>query len=309
LIGLAYDLPIGGFAIQPFASIHSIPANGRGGFMSSAFSEFRQSGRADTVPDVATAVALPKRQSEQSSEFIDLKFAWHDQPQMLRVIERRSHDAAFAYIVTPNVDHVVRIQYARSDLWPAYRNAWITLCDSRILGRLAERAGLSLPIIPGSDLTVALLTDIVRTDDRIAIIGGDISMVEALQRRLCFSNLVHHNPPMGFIHNPDATQAAISFVIEARARYVFIAVGSPQQEILAYRIGQTGAATGIGLCVGASLLFLTEEQTRAPKIWQQLSLEWMFRLLSDPKRLWRRYLIDGPLIFGLFRQWQRRRSA
>jgi exopolysaccharide biosynthesis WecB/TagA/CpsF family protein len=249
-----------------------------------------------------------QRSSAQTFEFFDFAFSLRDQAQLLSDIERRPADATFAYIVTPNVDHVVRIQCTRSDLWPIYRNAWITLCDSRILGNMARWAGLPLPVVPGSDLTVALLRDIVRADDRIAIIGGNADMVDILRRRFGLSQLIHHEPPMGFIHDAEATQNAERFAIAAQARYVFIAVGSPQQEMLAYHIGRTGQATGIGLCIGASLQFLTEEQARAPKILQRLCLEWLFRLMRDPRRLWRRYLVDGPLIFQIFRQWQRRRA-
>lgn len=258
------------------------------------------------TPTLSARLQMGRR--ERTSEFIDLKFAWRDQAQVLRDVEQRPQDAAFAYIVTPNVDHVVRIQHARSDLWPMYRNAWITLCDSRILGRLAQRAGLLLPIVPGSDLTVALFREVVRPDDRIAVIGGSADAIDTLRRRFGLTNLVHHNPPMGFIHDHAATADTVQFAIAARARYTFIAVGSPQQEILAYRIARTGQATGVGLCIGASLQFLTDEQVRAPKIMQRLSLEWLFRLLSDPRRLWRRYLVDGPLIFEIAREWRHRRT-
>jgi len=248
------------------------------------------------------------RGHQRTSEFIDMKFAWRDQAHVLRDVEQRAAGAPFAYIVTPNVDHVVRIQHARSDLWPMYRNAWITLCDSRILGRLAARADMALPIVPGSDLTVALFREVIRPDDRIAVIGGSSGAIDKLRERFGLTNVVHHNPPMGFIHDAAATQDAVQFAIEARARYTFIAVGSPQQEILAYRIRRTGQATGVGLCVGASLQFLTDEQTRAPRIVQKMCMEWLFRLLSDPRRLWRRYLVEGPLIFEIARQW-RLRSA
>ena len=256
----------------------------------------------------ALSARLQKTRQERTSEFIDLKFAWRDQAQVLKDVEQRPKDAAFAYIVTPNVDHVVRIQHERSDLWPMYRNAWITLCDSRILGRLAQRSGLLLPIVPGSDLTVALFREVVRPDDRIAVIGGSADAMNILRQLFGLTDLIHHNPPMGFIHDHAATADAVQFAIAARARYIFIAVGSPQQEILAYRIARTGQATGVGLCIGASLQFLTDEQARAPKLLQRLSLEWLFRLLSDPRRLWRRYLVDGPLIFEIARKWRHRRT-
>lgn len=261
------------------------------------------------MPNGVDGLSFRAPRRERTSRFIDLDFAWRDQTQVLRDVERHPADAPFAYIVTPNVDHVVRIQHARSDLWPIYRNAWITLCDSRILARLAGYDDMALPIVPGSDLTVALFDQVIRPDDRIAVIGGSTSAIDNLRQLYGLTNLMHHNPPMGFIQDEAATRQAVDFAIAARARYVFLAVGSPQQEILAYRIARTGRATGVGLCIGASLQFLTDEQARAPKFIQQLCLEWLFRLMSNPRRLWRRYLVDGPLIFEIVRTWRARQAV
>jgi len=56
----------------------------------------------------------------------------------------------------------------------------------------------------------------------------------------------------------------------------------------------------VGLCVGASLAFLTGQLRRAPRAMQVLHLEWLFRLLSEPRRLWRRYVLKGPRIFHIW---------
>ena len=100
---------------------------------------------------------------------------------------------------------------------------------------------------------------------------------------------------MGFIDDPAERQRAVRFVVEAGARFTFLAVGSPRQELIAHDVMTTGEASGIGLCIGASIEFLTGTQQRAPAVLQRLHLEWLFRLLSDP-RLWRRYLLEGPAI-------------
>ncbi|MBB4640974.1 WecB/TagA/CpsF family glycosyltransferase [Rhizorhapis suberifaciens] len=228
--------------------------------------------------------------------------------QVLKMIAERPVDAPFAYVVTPNVDHIVRIQRLRSDLWPMYRSAWLNLCDSRILSLLASRTGRSLLPIPGSDLTADLLEEFICPDDRIAVVGGDPVMIATVRETYGLRNLMHHNPPMGFASDPAALENATQFVIEARARYTFLAVGSPQQEILAYQIACSGQATGIALCVGASLQFLSGDQRRAPRWLQQLALEWLFRLLSNPQRLWRRYLVDGPLILPIYNAWREKRD-
>ena len=89
---------------------------------------------------------------------------------------------------------------------------------------------------------------------------------------------------------------------------MLLAVGSPQQEVLAGRIAAAGGATGCALCIGASLDFIAGRQRRAPRVVQRLGLEWAHRLASQPGRLWRRYLVDGPRIFRLAHAWQRART-
>ncbi len=92
---------------------------------------------------------------------------------------------------------------------------------------------------------------------------------------------------------------AVDFVLAHPSRFVFLAVGSPRQEMLADAIRATGQATGLGLCIGASLEFLAGASRRAPRWMQRAGLEWLHRLGSDPRRLARRYLVEDPPIFRL----------
>ncbi|MFD1952560.1 WecB/TagA/CpsF family glycosyltransferase [Sphingomonas arantia] len=264
------------------------------------------------MPTSPSAVLPPVRAVPtlgSTANFMDFRFQLGTQDGIMGQIAARAPDDAFAYVVTPNVDHVVRIQHLRSDLWPAYRHAWMTLCDSRILARLAARTGLRLPVMPGSDLTSALFGTVIAPDDRIAILGGDAATVDDLCARYGLTNVFHHVPSMGFIESPADAARAVDFLVATRARYSFLAVGSPQQEMIAYRVAKLGLAIGIGFCVGASLDFLTGRQRRAPRAMQKVALEWLFRLLSNPRRLWRRYLVDGPLILHVYRSWRRRSRA
>ena len=104
---------------------------------------------------------------------------------------------------------------------------------------------------------------------------------------------------MGFVRDPLAVLEAGQFVEHSPARFVFLAVGSPQQEILAQSIRRRGQAFGIGLCIGASLQFLTGEVKRAPVWMQRARLEWLYRLSQEPRRMWRRYLYEGPKILRI----------
>jgi exopolysaccharide biosynthesis WecB/TagA/CpsF family protein len=79
----------------------------------------------------------------------------------------------------------------------------------------------------------------------------------------------------------------------------------PQQEMIAHAIAAQSGARGTALCIGASIDFLTGRARRAPRWMQRLSIEWLHRLLSDPARLWRRYLIEGPRIFAMAWRWRK----
>ncbi len=246
----------------------------------------------------------------QRVRFLGLDFDRLTAEELLTVLATRPADAAFAYWVTPNVDHVVRLHDDRSadrdTIWNAYRAAKWCSCDSRILAALAHRRGVDLPVAPGSDLTPMILDRACVPGDRIAIVGGSDGTVMALAARYPHLDIVQHQPPMGMRRNAAAIAAAAAFVAGSRARFVFLAVGSPQQELLAQAILDRGDATGIGLCIGAAIEFVVGESRRAPRIVQRLHMEWAFRLLADPRRLWKRYLVTGPRIFGLVRNEVRR---
>lgn len=261
-----------------------------------------------TLPSqVRSVLGRPARGAEV--EFLELDFTPIDLSVALETVVERPASAPFTYVVTPNVDHVVRLLRRRSDLWPAYRAAWMTLCDSRILARLAHGDGRELPVVTGSDLTLKLFEQGVRPEDPVAILGGSVATVAKITERFGLTDVQHYNPPMGFINDPRETARAVRFLVDAKARYSFLAVGSPQQEIVARRVAKARGAQGIGFCIGASLEFLSGEQERAPAVVQQMSMEWFFRLCANPQRMWRRYLIEGPQIFRIHQAWRRRATA
>lgn len=242
------------------------------------------------------------------TEFLGLDYDPLDTAQTLAWLAGRSADAPFAYLITPNVDHVVRLsRRAENDpVWSAYRDAALCLCDSRILAKLAALRGVKLALAPGSDLTALMFARGFEPGDRICIVGGDESMIADIRARWPEQEWLHHQPPMGLLANPQAIAAAATFVMDARARYTFLAIGSPQQELLAQSILRAGEAVGTGLCVGASIEFVTGRKQRAPKWMQRLSIEWLHRLASEPGRMWRRYLVEGPRIALLTWRWRRR---
>jgi len=204
----------------------------------------------------------------------------------------------FRYIVTPNVHLMVRLLEDPGTMRPLYERAWRVFCDSRVLSRLARVSGIGLlPVITGSDLTADLMTRAAKRGLTIAVIGPTEAACARLQEKYPGLSVVFNTPKMGFIRSEFEIQKCVDFVLKAQAPLVFLALGSPQQEILAGRVADHPQARGIGLCVGASIDFLTGAQSRAPVWVQELGLERSYRLLSDPQRFARRYLIESPKIF------------
>jgi N-acetylglucosaminyldiphosphoundecaprenol N-acetyl-beta-D-mannosaminyltransferase len=241
-------------------------------------------------------------------EFLDVAFDVLPVEALVPRLARVRADSPFAYLVTPNVDHLVRLHRTASELpqiAQIYRDADYCICDSKVLARLAKWRSVDLPVVPGSDLTEILFKDVIAAGDRIAVIGGDADTIGGLRSKFPGVEFVQHLPPMGLLRDAAARRKAAEFIAEQKPRFTFICVGAPQQEMIASEAARLDGSTGLALCVGAALDFLTDREKRAPALMRRFGLEWAHRLLSNPRRLWRRYLIEGPAIFILAYRWKR----
>jgi exopolysaccharide biosynthesis WecB/TagA/CpsF family protein len=243
-----------------------------------------------------------------ATEFLGMNFTPMALSAALDRVVARAEQTGFSYVATANVDHVVRHARAPGRFGPLYARADLTLNDSRVLERMAEASGLALPAAPGADLTEALFSRVIRPDEPIVVIGGSAATIDGLKRRYGLSRVRWHAPPMGLADDPAAVAAAAAFIAANPARFVFIAVGSPQQEIVAHAALQRGDCRGVALCIGGSLDFLAGVKRRAPRWMRVARAEWAFRLMCEPRRLAHRYLVDGPAVFALWADWSRRAS-
>ncbi len=204
----------------------------------------------------------------------------------------------YGFVVTPNVDHMVRY-HEDAAFRELYKSAAYVLLDSRFAARLLRLfRGLRLRVCPGADLTAQLFDRVMQPGDRIVLVGGTLDQVRRLTLTHGLQNVRHHNPPMGLLANPQALEECLQFIESASPfRFCFIAIGSPQQETLAELLRRRGVARGLALCVGASINFLTGVERRAPLWMRHAGLEWLYRLLRNPRRLLWRYLVRDPRIF------------
>jgi exopolysaccharide biosynthesis WecB/TagA/CpsF family protein len=204
----------------------------------------------------------------------------------------------FGVVVTPNVDHVIRL-HEDPAFRAHYQKADIVLMDSQFLAyvlRVMKR--VRLHVCTGSDATLAILSKVTDPSDRIVLIGGSPEQARELAAQYGLTNFHHFDPPMGFIRDANAVEECLQFIERhSPFRFCFLAIGSPQQEMIAQLLRSRGTAQGLALCIGASINFLTGRERRAPRWMQQLALEWLYRLVRDPRRLAGRYLVRGPRVF------------
>lgn len=243
--------------------------------------------------------------------FLGVDFDPLEEAQVLEEILTRNPLRPFAPVVTPNADHLVRINHAGGPVADAYENAWLCLNDSRIVELLGHMRGLRVPVVPGSDLLQGLFdSPQFNPEWPILLVGATPETFSLIVERYGLTNAVHYDAPMGLLKDKQKFDDTVRFIIAHPARYTILAVGSPQQELIARSVVEQGGATGIGLCTGAAAEFLAYPERRAPRWISQARLEWLFRLINEPARLWHRYLISSPQILALFlREFRSRKGA
>lgn len=212
--------------------------------------------------------------------------------------------APYRYVVTPNAYHIVAAHDAPARLLPIYRAAWLSLCDSRIVRALARLERRALPLVTGSDLVAGLLArldaDGPHNAKRILVVGPPRHAEAAL--RAAYPNVSFEvmPAPAALAENAELQRAVARACLKRHWDMALLCVGCPAQEIIAHELARLGCKSGVALCVGAAVDFLTGARSRAPRWLQQLSLEWAYRLALEPARLWRRYLLDSPRIVRIF---------
>jgi exopolysaccharide biosynthesis WecB/TagA/CpsF family protein len=236
-------------------------------------------------------------------EFLGLPFCRLSLAATVRaLVDRR--DEGYAYVVTPNAPHVVTV-HRQPELFPVYRGAWLSLCDSQVVRRLAGLRGLSLPLVTGSDLVAALL-DAQNAPSppegrkRILVFGPDQEIERTLRMRYPHADIAVLGGSKGLGQSAQLRIEAARACLAREWDILLLCVGCPAQELIADELRRQGCGRGIALCVGASIDFIVGRSVRAPKVLSRLGLEWAFRLMLEPRRLWRRYLIEAPQILRIF---------
>lgn len=238
----------------------------------------------------------------RSNEFklLNIKFDNLSSLETLEKIKYIINNGVKSYIVTGNAYHIIVLE-KDNEFKEVYKNAALVLADgtslvlvSKILLRpLKER-------VAGSDLFEEICKIAWQKSKRIFILGGtnNSEKIAISKLKKKYKNIIvsAHNPPFGFESDNLETKKIINMINDFNSDILFVCVGSPKSEKWIYK--NFNSLDIILACpLGAALDFFAGTKKRAPKWIQEIGFEWLYRLMQEPRRLWKRYLI-GNLIFS-----------
>jgi N-acetylglucosaminyldiphosphoundecaprenol N-acetyl-beta-D-mannosaminyltransferase len=209
-------------------------------------------------------------------------------------IEHLVDAKAGGVVFTPNVDHVV-VAEREPRLRAAYARCNLSLADGQPLVWTSGLLGLRLPQrVSGSDILRPLLELAGRRKYRVYLLGAAPGVCQEAARRLeeelglevCGLDA----PRIGMVPEPDEA-AVVERVRACRPDLLLVFLGAPKAEVFLDRI-RDQVLPAVGVSLGASLDFYVGRVRRAPRWMQRVGFEWLFRLVQEPRRLARRYLVD-----------------
>lgn len=226
-----------------------------------------------------------------------------DMKEAIKGIEQMINDGGKHYVVAINVDVIMKIEqdeYLKS----VTDSADMVLVDGKPLvwiSKLYKRPVKAK--ISGSDLVPRLIKRASQKGYSVFIIGGAEGIAEKAKKRLekRFSevNIVgNYAPPLGFEKDDDELDKINSMISAAKPDLLIACFGCPKQEKWIYENYQKYGAK-VSICAGATVDFLAGNVKRAPKWMSEHGLEWFYRFLQEPKRMFKRYFVDDIKILGL----------
>lgn len=212
-------------------------------------------------------------------------------------------------LFTPNVDHLVKLQ---NDIqfYNAYQQANWVICDSKIIAIAARFLGSSFKeVIPGSSFFPAYYEYHKNNlGVKIFLLGATEGVAQKAMENINYKvgrNIIvgAHSPSFGFENNEEECNTIVNIINESGANVLVVGVGAPKQEKWIVKYKSLLPKINLFMALGATIDFEAGHIQRAPQLMQKWHLEWLFRLWKEPKRLWKRYLIDDiPFLFLVLKQ-------
>lgn len=207
------------------------------------------------------------------------------------------------HIITPNVHHLILLENDE-EFRRIYQNASLVVADGMPLIWASKFLGTPLKEkISGSDLVPEICKVAARKGYKLFFLGGRSGAVqkakEKLEGRFPFIKIVGvYVPPFGFENYRSEDEKIVKLIKESNPDILLVGLGAPKQEKWIYKHSkELNVPVSIG--VGATFEFIAGVVKRAPRWMQKVGLEWLWRLMMEPQRLWKRYLIDDMRFFWL----------
>ncbi|MCX4247720.1 WecB/TagA/CpsF family glycosyltransferase [Paraliomyxa miuraensis] len=261
--------------------------------------------------------AAAQRFGVRTVELEGLPFLDVDAERFVRLVVDESRAGRGGWVITPNTD-ILRQVHEDRQIHALVASADALVADGMplIWASHVQRTPLRGGRICGSDLIYSIPAAAARADRSLYLLGGagdtgDRTKQELQARNPGLRIVGTHSPPFGFEKQPQELEAMRHLLAEAKPDIVFVALSFPKGERLIAQLRDQlrdvlPAAWWIG--VGAAFDFVAGAIERAPGWMQQTGTEWVFRMVKDPKRLVRRYLVhDLPYAGVLFADAVRRR--
>ncbi|BAY81881.1 bacterial polymer biosynthesis protein, WecB/TagA/CpsF family [Calothrix parasitica NIES-267] len=208
-------------------------------------------------------------------------------------------------VFTPNVDHIIKLQ-RDSEFVKSYSIGDYKVCDSQIVMYASKFLGTPIKEkISGSDFLPAFCNYHKNNKHiKIFLLGAAKGIASQAQKKInkrIGRNIVVncYSPPLGFENDEIECQKIVDIVNDSEATVLVIGLGAPKQEKWLYQYRDDFKSIKIFMALGATIDFEAGHVKRAPKWMSEIGLEWLFRLLCEPKRLWKRYLLDDIPFFLL----------
>ena len=230
-------------------------------------------------------------------QVIGLPVTVGDMPSVCQEILRLARRGAGGQVCVANVHMLVE---ARRDgaLRDVLERAALVVSDGMpLVWRLRRQGFAQARQVRGPDLMVRLCEGAAANGLPVYFYGGDQAsmggLVEALRRRLPALRIAGAEVPPMLPRQPEFDRATAERIRRSGARLVFVGLGCPKQEFWmhAHRAHLEAVMVGVGQAFGIAAGTVPE----APVWMQRSGIEWLFRLASEPRRLWRRYLVTIPL--------------
>lgn len=218
--------------------------------------------------------------------------------EALENVNKFVNSGQYNYIVTPNVDHIVQLEQ-NQNLRAAYKNAALVLTDGQPLIWIAKL--LQQPItekISGSDFFPAVAQLSAKKGYRVFLLGAAKGVAEVAKSKLeeKFPGLVIsgvYSPPIGFEDSEKELKKIETIINESQTDILAVGLGAPKQEIFLYNCFINKALNvSLAMGIGATIDFEAGQIKRAPNWMSRNGLEWTYRLLKEPRRMYKRYWND-----------------